>query len=258
VRRTLLFASAVVSFPLLAKTPNAIGIYEDSYFLGSYTNNINGKVYEVSNYDELSNLMNFEVKFQFSVSVPIVRLGGKNALMGSYTQKSLWQVGNTEMSSPFRETNYKPQVFMMHQGDFLFFNSIEYGYRHESNGRGGDISRSWERFYLSLESLGGPVEYGVEGWYASSLSENPDIEDYIAPYSVWFAINGPSGTIKAKGSYSFDTSRGGLELGYSRPLNPFVNVYVQLWDGYGETLIDYNHHQTRFGIGLMLQSGMFR
>ncbi|MCW8332104.1 phospholipase A [Photobacterium sp. SDRW27] len=258
MQKALLFASVVASFPLLAKTPNNIGIYDDTYFIGSYTNNINEQAYDASEYEELSDLMSAEAKFQFSVSVPLVRLGGMNALMGSYTQKSLWQVGNTEMSSPFRETNYKPQVFMMHQGNYPLFNSIEYGYRHESNGRGGDISRSWERFYLLLEKLGGPLEYGIEGWYASSLSDNPDIEDYIAPYSLWMAVNGPTGTIKVKGSFNYDTHRGGVELGYSYPLNPFVNLYAQLWNGYGETLIDYNHHQTRVGLGLMLHAGIFR
>ncbi|MGR5149453.1 phospholipase A [Photobacterium alginatilyticum] len=258
MQKALLLACLAASTPILAKTANSIDIYDESYFIGSYTNNINESAYEDSNYEELSDLMSSEVKFQFSVSVPLVQFGGMNALMGSYTQKSLWQVGNTEMSSPFRETNYKPQLFLMHQGNFPLFNSIEYGYRHESNGRGGDISRSWERFYLLLEKLGGPLEYGIEGWYASSLSDNPDIEDYIAPYSLWLAINGPAGTFKIKGSHQFETHRSGVELGYSHPLNPFVSVYAQLWSGYGETLIDYNHHQTRAGVGLILQSGMFR
>jgi len=236
-----------------AKSTTEFSTYEDTYFLGTYSDSVNEQLYINAGETELSELDDFEIKYQISFSLPMFQFNKKSALMASYTQLSLWQIANREASSPFRETNYKPQLFMMHQGEFPLFNSIEYGYKHQSNGRGNDISRSWERFYLLLESQGNYIDYGIESWVTSGLSDNRDIEDYIGPYSGWIKINGVDASANIKLTHNFSTHRSGVEAGFTYYANDVIGFYGQLWKGYGETLIDYNNDQTRIGVGIMLR-----
>ncbi|MDU5189976.1 MAG: phospholipase A, partial [Mixta calida] len=42
------------------------------------------------------------------------------------------------------------------------------------------------------------------------------------------------------------------ELGWSYPISEHVRFYTQVFSGYGESLIDYNHRQTRVGVGVTL------
>ena len=104
--------------PVLAygKSITHISTYEDNYVLGTYTTDINQDAYNELGSD-MDSLQQFEVKFQISASIPFYRFSSGTALMGSYTQKSLWQLANSDISSPFRETNYKPQVFLAHQSN---------------------------------------------------------------------------------------------------------------------------------------------
>jgi phospholipase A1 len=71
----------------------------------------------------------------------------------AYTNRSFWQLYN-ENSAPFRETNHEPEIFLLMPTDwelFGFKNSfINLGFVHQSNGRGGTLSRSWNRIYASF------------------------------------------------------------------------------------------------------------
>jgi phospholipase A1 len=179
MKKWMLLIALALPFMTSAKALNRISGYEDSYLLGSYTDSINKDEYISGGFEDADGLQNVEVKFQFSLAVPIVQINNSTSFMFSYTQKSLWQLGNSEISSPFRETNYKPQFFVMHQSNMLIFNSAEFGYMHESNGQTSSLSRSWDRIYGGLERLDGPVQYGVRAWYVFSDEENnEDINDF--------------------------------------------------------------------------------
>lgn len=237
-----------------AKSTIAISSYEDNYFMGSYSTDTNEQIYKDAGETELESLDDFEVKYQISLSLPLLQISQQSALMAAYTQRSLWQMANREASSPFRETNYQPQLFMLHNIDLALFNSLEYGYKHQSNGRGNDLSRSWERYYFKLESIGNYVDYGVEYWSASGLSDNRDIEDYIGPYAAWVSVNGQGASASLKVTHNFDESRSGIEAGFTYYLSDVIGLYAQVWSGYGETLIDYNNNQTRYGLGIRLRA----
>jgi phospholipase A1 len=253
MKKWMLLIALALPFITSAKTLNSISAYEDSYLLGSYTDKINKDEYVSGGFEDANGLQNVEVKFQFSLAVPLIPMNNTTAFMFSYTQKSLWQLGNNEISSPFRETNYKPQFFVMHQSNMLFFNSAEFGYMHESNGQTSGLSRSWDRVYGSLERLDGPVQYGFRAWYVFSDEENnEDINDFMAPYDAWLKLGNDIGEFSTRFHYNFDTNKGGVEAAYTLYVNKFIGLYVQGWTGYGETLIDYNYNHSRIGIGMRL------
>ena len=81
-------------------------------------------------------------------------LGTNMDLWAAYTQLSFWQVYNTEFSSPFRETNYEPEILLNYRTDTdlwgLRSRFIQVGLNHQSNGRGRPLSRSWNRFMANF------------------------------------------------------------------------------------------------------------
>ncbi|NOH82747.1 phospholipase [Vibrio sp. 03-59-1] len=238
-----------------AKSNKSLSIYDDTYFMQTYTSDINQEVYDEAYDNKADKMSKAEIKYQFSLAIPLVQMK-YGTLMASYTQLSLWQLGNTDASSPFRETNYKPQMFMMHQGKYGIFNNIEYGYRHQSNGKEALTSRSWDMGYIAIERVNTKLDFGLQGWYATNLKDNKDIEDFIPPYEVWMKYHGKAGYFKLKTAYNFSTDKGHVEVGYTYPLSKFAGLYFQVWEGYGESMIDYNHRQTRVGLGLIVESNL--
>ena len=51
---------------------------------------------------------------------------------------------------------------------------------------------------------------------------------------------------------NFSTDKGAVDLSMTFPLWGKLRGYATIFDGYGDSLIDYNHDQTRFGIGISL------
>ena len=54
------------------------------------------------------------------------------------------------------------------------------------------------------------------------------------------------------------TQEGGFELTWSYPLTRAFRAYAQYWNGYGESLIDYDARIERFGIGIALNDWLQR
>lgn len=87
----------------------------------------------------------------------------------------------------------------------------------------------------------------------SKGSDNPDITDYYGYGDVKFLYRlddnrTMSGTLRL----SPNTGKGAIQLDYVHPIGRGVSSYVQLFHGYGQNLVDYNHEATSLGIGVML------
>ncbi|AIX75200.1 MAG: phospholipase A [Mixta calida] len=247
---------------LLEKHDNPFVLYpyESNYLLYTLTSDMNKEAIE--SYDWADKAKKDEVKFQLSLAFPLWRgiLGDNSVLAASYTQRSWWQLSNRGASSPFRETNYEPQIFLGWATDYSFagwtLRDIELGLNHQSNGRSDPTSRSWNRVYARLMAENGNLLAEIKPWYrlpdGESNDDNPDITKYMGYYRAKLGYRVGNSVFSVQGNYNWNSGYGGAELGWSYPISEHVRFYTQVFSGYGESLIDYNHRQTRVGVGVTL------
>jgi phospholipase A1/A2 len=216
-----------------------------------------------------TDLDNVEAKFQVSLKTKVAErmFDGHADLWLAYTQQSSWQVYNGALSRPFRETDYEPEVFMVFPIDSdvpgLRARFVNVGLVHQSNGRSDPLSRSWNRIYGQLGFERGNFVLMARAWYripeSYSDDNNPDIEhflgygDLLAVYK-WNARNTVS--LLVRNNLNWGDNKGALQLDWSFPLYGRLKGYVQLFSGYGESMIDYNWRQTTFGVGVLLTDWM--
>jgi phospholipase A1 len=84
--------------------------------------------------------------------------------------------------------------------------------------------------------------------------DNPDIEDYLGNFELETVYKWKELEFSAGGRRNFSTNKGLLEVGVTFPLWGKIRGYATGFTGYGESLIDYNHKQTRFGLGIALNN----
>lgn len=212
-----------------------------------------------------------ELKFQLSFKSKIAEdLFGTNADMWfGYTQQSHWQVYNEDNSRPFRAHDYQPELFITQpvtaslpfEGRLRMLGA---GVVHHSNGEDDPFSRSWNRAYLMAGAEWGNFTVMPRLWArvaktsdSSRPDDNPDIVDYYGYGDLRLLYqfdkgNHLSGTVR----YNPGTNKGAIQLDYVRPIGRGVSGYVQLFHGYGQSLIDYNHESTTVGVGVMLNDWM--
>ena len=66
-------------------------------------------------------LDNVEAKFQFSFKARLWEADSrKYAVWAAYTQQSNWQIANGDLSRPFRETDYQPELIFTYRPDLEF------------------------------------------------------------------------------------------------------------------------------------------
>lgn len=183
-----------------------------------------------------------------------------------YTITSFWQAYNGTISSPFRETNYEPEAMLVLRTNYELAGFrgrfINLGMAHQSNGRGETLSRSWNRVYAQFGFERDNLAVMIRPWVRiperNRSDDNPDIEDYLGHGDVLAVYR------KGRNAYSLllrnnlksSDNRGALKLNWSFPLYGRLKGYVQYFNGYGESLVDYNHKQQSLGFGVSLTEGM--
>lgn len=208
-----------------------------------------------------------ETKFQLSFKGDIGSqrdinlLGFKTFRMwGAYTQQSSWQVLNSRNSSPFRETNYEPELIATFgTGNASGLKLVNLGWAHQSNGHTLPESRSWNRVYMQGGWEWGNTSVMARGWYRipekASQDDNPDITSYIGLADMiarWEPLDKTqSVTLLLRNNLRIGTNRGFAQFDWSMPvlMGNSARLHAQITTGYGESLIDYNHRQNTFGLG---------
>lgn len=206
-----------------------------------------------------------EGKFQLSFKAKLWEniFGDNGDLWGAYTQSSHWQMFNSEESRPFRETNYEPELMLMFRNRYHLFGwngrMAGIGFNHQSNGRGDPQSRSWNRIIADIGLDRDNWALVLRPWWrlpeGDREDNNPGIEDYIGRGDAMLVYHREGHELALTARHSLrsgDRSHGALQLEWSFPLDGPLRGYVQLFDGYGESLIDYNHKATYIGLGISL------
>ncbi|RKG38688.1 phospholipase A [Acinetobacter rongchengensis] len=217
--------------------------------------------------EEDQNLKSMEAKFQISLKTKAVEnIFGKNGdLWLGYTQSSRWQVYNSEESRPFRETNYEPEASLIFRTNYnlLGLNGRLLGLtlNHQSNGRSDPLSRSWNRVMLNLGFEKDNFALMLRPWYRMEEDfnddNNPDIKNYMGrgDMTAFYRWKEHDFSLMLRHSLKGgDDSHGAVQFDWAFPIKGKLRGNLQIFDGYGESLIDYNHRATYVGLGVSLMN----
>ncbi|CAN5391616.1 phospholipase A [soil metagenome] len=210
-----------------------------------------------------------EAKIQLSLRTKLVQglLFPGADLWVAYTQQSLWQLYNGADSKPFRNTDYEPEVmYVVPVPEPVRYLPFGWQWRyaqvalaHQSNGQSDPLSRSWNRVYFGAGfergdmSLTAHVIHRLKENIATD--NNPDLESFRGRGDVQFSWTPGAATAAITYRNSFRNGKRGAILFEGtypvyRDQPNGLRWYVQAFNGYGETLTDYNFRQTSFGAGL--------
>ncbi|MFC5509620.1 phospholipase A [Massilia jejuensis] len=216
------------------------------------------QVFRELNGDDIR-LSKSELAYQLSFKLKMMEgaFGKPVDLWFGYTQNSFWQAANSKASSPFRETNYQPEVMAIVPlaiglgGVKLTHAGL--GVNHQSNGQSGTLSRSWNRVYgqLGIEKGGFSATGRVWKRLSEDDDDNPDIVDYMGRGDLALAYRREGHVYSSTLRYNFHTERGAIQAGWAFPLAGNLKGYAQAFAGYGQSLVDYNYFQRSLGIGML-------
>lgn len=224
----------------------------------------------------------FENKIQLSVRTKIAKgllTGGTepddnhDSLWFGYTQQSYWQLFNGAISRPFRSTDHEPEVLYIYPHQLQLPGGWNYrlsglGVVHQSNGQSLPLSRSWNRVYLmgaAEKILGQNSSLSLQGrvWNrmreAAATDDNPGIENFIGRAELagsWQIDHANALRITLRHSLR-NEARGSTRIDWlmaprSSPDYTGLRYHVQLFNGYGDSLVDYNRKRSVLSVGLSL------
>lgn len=206
---------------------------------------------------------NIEAKFQLSFKTKVLQgiFWGHGDLWVAYTQISHWQIYNNDLSRPFREVNYEPELILNVPVKFNFLGfkarMVGVAFNHQSNGKSEPFSRSWNRVILhaGLERKNWTIY--LRPWFRlpAEKDDNPDISEYVGrgDINVIYTKNGNIFSFIGSHNLNFNSkTRGNSSFSWSYPIKDNLKGYLLISHGYGETLIDYNNLQTTIGVGVSL------
>ncbi|MRW91882.1 phospholipase [Duganella sp. FT80W] len=203
-----------------------------------------------------------ELTYQISFKMKLIEqlLSSPVDLWFGYTQNSFWQAYNRAASSPFRETNYQPEL-MLTTPLALDLGVLDVRYltlalNHQSNGQTSTLSRSWNRIYAEVGAEKGKFGLQLRLWKrldnARSDNDNIDIVDFMGhgDLTANYRFNGNELFVAAR--RNFKTGHGAVKAGWAFPVAANLKGYLQAFSGYGQSLIDYNYSQKSLGAGFMV------
>ena len=229
-------------------------LYKDNYFTAGTS--INQK----------PSSTNSDVKFQIIIAQRLTKstLPINTYLYLFYSQKCMWNV--FEESMPMRDLNFNPGIGL---AKHLFVKDRYIGkvtlmVEHESNGRDGIESRSWNKISLASNIFIDP-NFMVHGkvWIPIVDGQNnKDILDYSGIYQMGLTLTSPNKRFNFALTL---VKRRGWNLNYNSIWEVAYKVFkrdnqflfMQYYNGYGECLLDYNKFHSRLRFGLVIKPKLF-
>lgn len=230
------------------------GLYKDNYF-------IFGTAVGQKPTDKNTN-----IKFQISVAQRLTKstLPWGTYLYLFYTQKCFWNV--CEESFPMADLNFNPGVGLA-KPLFVkdrFIGKVMMVVEHESNGRDGDDSRSWNRITFGSNIMIDPnfMVYGKVWIPIIDGQNNRDILDYCGIYQIGTSVMSPNrkfgasvNLVKRRGwNLSYNTI---IEFSYRFNNNQNQYLFMQYYNGYGEGLLEYKQFHTELRVGIVIKPSLF-
>jgi len=230
------------------------GLYKDNYFI------FGGPI------GERPTKENTNIKFQISISQKLTRstLPLGTYLYLFYTQKVFWNV--LENSMPMTDLNFNPGIGLAKP---LFVRNRYIGkaffiVEHESNGRDGDSSRSWNKISLGGNIIIDPniMVHGKVWIPIVDGQNNKDILDYSGIYQIGMQFF--SNNKRFTGSVLLTKRRGWrlnynttIELAYRLWNRDNQYIFLQYYNGYGEGLLEYNVFHSTLRVGIVIKPKLF-
>lgn len=231
------------------------GLYKDNYFTVG-----------TSMGEGRPNQANSDVKFQVSIAQRLTRsvLPFHSYLFLFYSQRCMWNV--FENSLPVHDINFNPGIGLSK----LLINhnrlvgKITFLVEHESNGRSRMASRSWNKISISGAVYLDP-NLMVHGKYWIPIIDGGNNKD-ILRYSGFCqaglqAVSNDQRwvlsltLVKREGwNLNYNTI---VDLGYRLRKNDNQFLVLHFYNGYGESLLDYNKFHSRIRFGLLIKPKFF-
>ena len=225
-------------------------LYKDTYFVGG---TVLGGIPDKHNSD-----VKFQISFQQRLTKSVLPFHSYLYLF--YTQKAMWNV--FERSLPFHDLNFNPGVGLSRHIIMKnrLIGKLTVMLEHESNGRDGIHSRSWNKFSVAGEAYISPFLMAhAKFWIPIIDGEyNRDILRYSGIYQAGFQA------VSSDDKWVLDMTLGWnlnfntiVQLGYRINHNSNQFIMLQYYNGYGESLLDYNQFHSRLRIGLLIRPKFF-
>ena len=230
------------------------GIYKDNYFaLGTALN---------QSPSEYNSDVKFQISFRQRLTKSILPL--HSYLFLSYSQKAMWNI--FEESLPFHDLNFNPgigvQTPIFVKGRLVGNTLIMV--EHESNGRDGEASRSWNKISFAGSVYIDPrlMVHGKVWIPIVDGQQNKDILKYSGIFQAgaqfvsknkrWVA---DVTFVKRQGwNFSFNTI---VNVGFRIREKDNQFLMLHFYDGYGENMLDYNKYHCRLRLGLLIRPSFF-
>jgi len=251
----------------------------------SYSSNKYNRHYSTYSHDNLPSTYDDVVEIEFQLSIQKMLsynlLGFNEYLFAGYTQLVGWQAYSD--SAPFRETNYAPEIFATFPTPYDIdknsnLKAIQFGYRHQSNGQEGYRSRSWNRLFLASLWQWDNIFLKAQAWYRipenkkseayyngtdanSKGDDNPDIEDYLGygDIEIKYFYGDNQFSLKLRNNLKANNNKGSIQLDCSIPIHNSKTTYwyIKGFNGYGESLSNYDKSVSKIGFGFALSRSLF-
>jgi outer membrane phospholipase A len=185
-----------------------------------------------------------------------------------YTQTSFWDLESD--SAPFEDTSYQPELFFISprlktQWSALDALLLQTGIRHESNGRGGDVSRSTNTVYVEptlvffdeKRRTGLKVTPSIWLYVDNDDETNPDLDRYRGFFNLSVDF-GKANSLVVGTDFRWAAEGVSTQVDVTYPLHTLffshLDMYIQAQyvDQLAESLINYTKRTQAFRLGLAI------